>query len=595
MNKSPPSRVRILQIGFAIVGVMVLTKLFSWQIVHGEELSKNARNQQKARTSLQASRGSILGSDDFPIAISSVGWLVWASPQEIENSREAAKKLAPILAPQPQDPGQEATDSAKLAEFIKNYEKQKIELVDKEEERLLDLLDKKGAVWVPLKHKIDNQTKEVIEALGAKGIGFDPEERRNYPEGTMAAHILGFVGSNTAGQDKGYFGLEGKYDIALSGVKGAKDWEKDALGNPVLSGNIRKLSALNGITLKTHINRTIQFLLEKHLKLGLEKYGAKSGAIILMRPQDGAILGMATYPNYDPTKFSQYSQDVFINPNVSQSFEPGSIFKILVMAAALDAKAVKENDACDKCSGPRRIGQYTMATWDNKYYPNSTPGEIIQHSDNVGMIWVAEKVGAERLYTTLRKFGIGSQSGVDLQGETSPTLKDWNKWGQVGLATIGFGQGIAVTPIQMIKAVAGIANKGDVPSPQVVDKLVGEGWEEDIKPSLEEKVISKETAQKVTEMMVNAVRAGEAKWAAPKNYRIAGKTGTAQIPVQGHYDTEKTIASFIGFAPAENPQFVMLLTLKEPSSSPWASETAAPLWFSIAKDLLLQLGIAPEQ
>jgi cell division protein FtsI/penicillin-binding protein 2 len=299
---------------------------------------------------------------------------------------------------------------------------------------------------------------------------------------------------------------------------------------------------------------------------------------------------MASTPSYDPANFVNFNESDFINPAISTSFEPGSIFKVLVMSAAIEAGAVREDEKCDICAGPQQIAGYTIRTWDGKYHPDSTPAQIIQNSDNVGMVWVGQRLGSDRLYDYLSKFGIGEPSGIDLQGEASPKLRDKDKWGLIDLATASFGQGIAVTPIQMVRAVAAIANRGQMPTPQVVDKLVGKDWEEDIEPVLKD-VISKDTANKITEMMIQAVRAGEAKWAAPKDITIAGKTGTAQIPIAGHYDPEKTIASFVGFAPAYNPAFVMLITLREPQASPWASETAAPLWFSIAKEIFPILGI----
>jgi cell division protein FtsI/penicillin-binding protein 2 len=220
--------------------------------------------------------------------------------------------------------------------------------------------------------------------------------------------------------------------------------------------------------------------------------------------------------------------------------------------------------------------------------------DVIVHSDNVGMSFVSDKMGADLLYDYLTKFGFGVNTGVDLQGEFSPEIRKKGTWNIVDLATASFGQGIAVTPIQLIKAASIIANGGVEVSPQVVDKLRGLDWMYDIKPQLGKRVISEQAAKDITAMMVEAAKKGEAKWTSLKGFNVAGKTGTAQIPIAGHYDKEKTIASFIGFAPADNPKFVMLVTLQEPKSSPWASETAAPLWFSIAKGLFNYYKIQPE-
>lgn len=587
---SQTRRIKFLSFFFAGLGIVFFWRLFYWQVIRAEELSSIAKSQHFITKSIPAKRGSILASDSFPLVSSKESWLLWASPKVIKNPAAAASRLAPIVLSEVQNT--EATESAKTRE----------ELLFEEEKKIKETLGKNESVWVPVKRKLTRDAKAKIEALGIDGIGFDPEEDRSYPEGTMAAHLLGFVGKNAAGQDKGYFGLEGYYNLSLSGASGKKAWEKDAFGKPILLGSLREVSALDGANIKTHIDRTVQFIVERHLERGLEKYGASRGMVIVMRPSDGAVLAMASLPSYDPGRFTSFKEEEFVNPAVGESFEPGSIFKILVMAAALDSGAVELDDKCDICTGPRRIGEYTIKTWNDKYYPDSTPLDIIKHSDNIGMIWTAEKLGKEKFYEYLRKFGFGKASGVDLQGEAVPPLLE--KEGLIDLATASFGQGIAVTAVQMARATAAIANKGFLPRPQVADKLVTQGGEQDMPSGPRERVISEKAAKEIANMMVNAVENGEAKWAKPRGFKIAGKTGTAQIPIAGHYDPEKTIASFVGFAPAyaerlgagkpADPKFVMLVSLWEPKSSPWGSETAAPLWFSIARDLFPYLGIRPE-
>jgi len=208
---------------------------------------------------------------------------------------------------------------------------------------------------------------------------------------------------------------------------------------------------------------------------------------------------------------------------------------------------------------------------------------------------VGQKMGADLLYDYLTRFGVGKSTGIDLQGEAVSKLREKGTWNIVDLSTASFGQGVAVTPIQIITAVSSIANGGLKVTPQIVGKLQGDGWEEDVKPVIGERIISKKAADDMTAMMVEAAEHGEAKWTYLKGFNVAGKTGTAQIPIAGHYDKEKTIASFVGFAPADDPKFVMLVTLREPESSPWASETAAPLWYNIAKDLFMHFRIQPER
>ncbi|MGD0523108.1 MAG: penicillin-binding transpeptidase domain-containing protein, partial [Candidatus Microgenomates bacterium] len=220
--------------------------------------------------------------------------------------------------------------------------------------------------------------------------------------------------------------------------------------------------------------------------------------------------------------------------------------------------------------------------------------DVIVHSDNVGMAFVSQKMGADMLYDYLDKFGIGKLTGIDLQGEVTPKLRERGTWNVVDLATASFGQGIAVTPIQMTKAVSIIANGGFEVTPQVVASLKGDTWESDIKPKIGKRIVSDQAVKEITAMMVDAAKNGEAKWTYINGFNIAGKTGTAQIPIAGHYDATNTMASYIGFAPADDPKFVMLVILNEPKSSIWASETAAPLWYDIARQLFVFLGVQPE-
>jgi len=562
-------RLNLILLFFLIFSGLVIWRLFYWQIVESGQLATAAENQHLVSFEIAAKRGQILAADNFPLANNQEAYLVFVSlPDMEENSSVIANKIAPFLVPTDQQ--------ADMEGLIK------------------ERLGRSDLVWVPIKHKVLLKNKEAIEKLKISGIGFEEEEKRNYPEGSASAHLLGFVGSDINGRDKGYFGLEGYYDLELKGRAGVVRREKDASGKPILVGELKKEVQKDGSDLVTTIDRTVQFIIEEKLEKGLTRYGAKSGTVSLIDPKTGAIVAMASNPAYDPTDYFNFEKQLYPNPVVASAFEPGSIFKVLVMAAALNEQVVEPETKCNQCDGPRTISDYKISTWNEKYYPNTTMTEIIQHSDNVGMVFVGEKLGIPKMVSYLEKFGIGKPTGIDLQEESSPKLRPENEWRQIDLATASFGQGIALTPIQMLRAVGAIANGGKLVRPFVVQKINSADKTTEIKPKLGEQVIKPGTARMMTEMMVNAVDNGEAKWAKPKDYRIAGKTGTAQIAVSGHYDEEKTIASFVGFAPADNPKFVMLVTLREPSSSPWGSETAAPLWFDIAKELFNYYGILPE-
>ena len=567
-------RVRIVFIFLALAFISIIVRLFYWQVIKAKELSEAAKKQYQIGKKITAPRGNILSSDRSWLAGRVNGFLTYAYLPDIEKTpKDIAEMLAPVFL-------DEDNDRPELLAEIGRVE---------------SMLNKKDVVWVPLKNKVDNDSKKTIESFSLSGIGFELEELRAYPEASTAAHMLGFLGKNEAGGDQGYFGLEGFYDLVLAGKPGFLTRESDAKGIPIVLGDNQEISAVEGVNLLTYIDKSIQLSVEDNLKKGLERYGAIAGTVIVMNPSTGAVVAMASFPSYDPEKYVLYSNELFKNPAISDGFEPGSVFKVLVMASALDADVIEPDTICDICNGPYRVDKYSIETWNNQYYPGSTMTDVIVHSDNVGMVFVANKLGKEKMYDYLHKFGLGQLTAIDLQGEMTPTLREKNTWNIVDLATSSFGQGIAVTPIQLITAVSAIANDGKLMTPQIVDKLEGESWEEDIKPKEITRVISEEAARNITSMMVEAAKNGESKWTHQTGFKVAGKTGTAQIPLSGHYDEDKTIASFIGFAPFDNPKFVMLVTLREPQSSQWASETAAPLWYDIARDLFMYYGIQPDR
>jgi cell division protein FtsI/penicillin-binding protein 2 len=298
---------------------------------------------------------------------------------------------------------------------------------------------------------------------------------------------------------------------------------------------------------------------------------------------------MASFPDYDPGKFYEFPSDYYKNPAVANLFEPGSIFKPLIMAAALDANVVKPETACDICRGPISVGTYTIGTWNGEYHPETSMTDTIIHSDNTGMVFAARKLGADKLHDYLAKFGLGEKTGIDLEEETTGVLKPAKDWREIDLATTSFGQGIALTPIQVAAAINALANGGVWVKPFIVRAITDQGRVIPTVDSKQRQVLGKDAVAGITQMMIAAVEQGEAKWFKPKNLSVAGKTGTAQIPVSGHYDAEKTIASFVGFSPSVNPKFTMLVSLREPQTSQWGSETAAPLWFDIAKQISLLL------
>jgi stage V sporulation protein D (sporulation-specific penicillin-binding protein) len=539
----------------------VILRLFYWQIWSGDTLKRQASAQYSLEFTLPATRGGIMASDHMPLAMNVPSYLLYALPQEIPNGSEFLTSLKAFIP------------------------------ID--ELALQEQFSEENRVWVPLASRVDTDVAEGLRALNLKGLGFENMSKRYYPEASMAAHLMGFVGRDEYGNDKGYFGLEGYYDRQLRGKDGYLQTEKDVRGAPIPLGEVKRIDPENGSTLTTWVDRAIQNIVEKRLWEGITKYGAKEGSVVVIDPKTGGVLAMASYPSYDPIRYETFDKTAYKNPVVAESYEPGSTFKILVMAAALNEHVITPQTTMDE-NGPVTIGEYTIRTWNDEYNGVQTMTEVIQHSSNVGMVFVGRQLGKDKLLGYIRQFGFGKLTGVDLEDEFTPEVRDDNQWTEIDLATATFGQGIAVTPLQMVRAVGALANGGILMESHVVRTITdARGKVIEIKPKRIGEVIRPQAANTITEMMINAVDNGEAKWAKPKGYRIAGKTGTAQIPVAGHYDEKKTIASFVGFAPADDPAFTMLVTLREPSSSPWGSETAAPLFFKIAEDIFRYKGIPP--
>lgn len=560
MKKWDAFRFTLVLFFFLFSYFLVIIKLFYWQVVRASDLRKIGEEQSTESLIVKAKRGEILTGDNFPLATNKITYLVYANPKLIKDKDYYATKLADALSLSV------ASVAAKLSQNL---------------------------YWVRLESKVEQDTKQKVEKLNLKGVGFQQESDRYYPEASMAAHLIGFLGKDTEGEGKGYFGLEGFYNEQLKGRDGKLYVVRDALGTPLIN-DIREQDKIDGRSLVTNIDRTIQYYAQKELLNGVNTYDANGGSVIVMEPSTGKVLAMASFPSFDPQNYYDFDSTSYKNPAISSVYEPGSTFKVLVMSSGLDLDLVKPDTKCDICSGSIKVGEYNIKTWNDKYYPNTTMTEVIQHSDNTGMVFVAKKLGIDKMISYLTKFGINDNTGVDLQGETSGTIRARNSWYQVDLATSSFGQGISITPMQLISAVSSIANGGKMMKPYVVSKIIKEdGNVIDIKPEEKGRVIKESTAKVMTYIMVNAVEKGEAQWTKLSDYKVAGKTGTAQIPVAGHYDPNKTIASFVGFFPADNPKISMLVLIDRPKKSIYGAETAAPIFFNIAREIINYYNIRP--
>jgi len=557
-------------------------RLFYWQVVQGYSLKKIAVDQATQQKTDFGKRGQIFTSDKHLLVGNKEMYNLMVDKSLLSSStEELSKQLSPLLA------------EKDLAEATASDELDFNQLKIANQKYLTDRLGL-SSTWIRLSSKIDRTIKEKIEALANPALYFESYDIRYYPEASMAAHLTGFVGKDEDGQDLGYFGLEGALNKELTGKFQKKNFFTDALGNLLGGENTLENQNLDGRDIVLTIRRDLQFLIENELEQGVERYGASAGEVIILNPKTGDILALAAWPKYDQTKYYSFAPELYKNPSLANLYEPGSTFKTLTVAAGIDAGVIEPDTQCTSCDGPREIGKYTVKTWNDEYHPNITMEEALAKSDNVAMIFVAEKLGKDKFVDYLKKFGIGEKIKVDLQDDTGTPFPD--KWGPIELATSSFGQGISTNSLQMVRAVSAIANQGVMMRPKIIKTVVDHQANKEIpvEPIEERRVISTETAQKVTKMMINSAKHGEAQWIFKDTHTVAGKTGTSQIPIRGGYKQDATIASFIGFAPAENPSFVMLVKLNEPQTSPWAAETAAPLWYKIANKLFLLLNIPPD-
>ena len=417
-----------------------------------------------------------------------------------------------------------------------------------------------------------------------KGLIVEPLQARIYPGGRLAANILGFVGYD----NKGYYGVEEFYNQILAGhsVVGVKQVVPfDVELNPTPD---------QGSDLYLTIDRDIQFLAEQTLANAVQRYGAESGAILVMDPVTGRMMAMAVYPSYDPNNFLNEPESARANPAVSAQFEPGSTFKILTMAAALQSGTVTpESTYFD--TGYIEVGGVGITNWNRAAWGQQDMTGLLQHSLNVGAAWLSTQMGPQKFYDYMTAFGIGQATNIDLGGEATGNLKrpgDEN-WYESNIGTNAFGQGVATTPIQLLTAISAVANQGAMMQPHVLEQVVDGGSVHTTRPQVLGRPISADMANTLSNMLAVSVER-EASSALLPGYRLAGKTGTAQIPIPGGYDQVKTITSFVGWGPVDDPKFIVLIKLDKPSASIWGGETAAPVFGELVKRLVVLMKIPPD-
>lgn len=549
-------RIKILKAVVLIFTIALFFKLFQKQIIQHKKYLSLASGQQVVKKEISGKRGEIFikeGGELYPIATNITLYAVSIVPSQLKDPADVAKKLAPIL--------------------------------DLKEEEIFSQINNKKPYLPPIKRKLDEAKAKKIKELNLEGVYLEEENFRFYPNNSSFSHLLGFVDA----EGEGRYGLEGFYNAELKGQKGLFLAEKDLKGRYISYLSQKKPE--DGASLVLTLDRTIQFMAEKKIKEAVEKYKGISGSILIVDPYSGAVLALASYPNFDPNKYNEVKKEdygIFINPIIGKIWEPGSVFKIITMAAGLDSGKITP-ETTRFFEAKVKIGGYEIWTYDKKSHGKQTMTQVLETSNNVGAVFVVQEVGKEIFYKYLKDFGFGSLLGIDLDKETTGDLKPWSSWKDVELATKSFGQGIAVTPLQLVMATSAIANGGTLIEPHVVSEILyPDGRKETIKTKEIRRVLKSETAQKVAEMMVSVVEKGHGKRAGVPGYKVAGKTGTAQIPKKDGkgYEEGKSIGSFVGFAPAFNPKFVMLVKIDEPKTVEWAESSAAPVFGEMAKWLL---------
>lgn len=559
MKSEAPSQFRIYTVMAVMcaAGLVVVGQLIRWQIIEHHQFVALAEAEHQDELVISPRRGEIRDRGGHLLAADIIQYNISASPRIINDPPATADRLAPLL--------------------------------DMPQTELLKLL-RSTETWVPITQAVPQPVAEKLIEWDIVGLQVEARTKRVYPEGDMGAHLLGFVNNN----GNGFYGVEGYYDTLLRGEPGLQTGERSPFGEMIPLGISRFVAPVRGATLYLTIDRNVQYLIEEELKKDIIGYGAQRGSIVVMEPKTGAVLGMASYPSYDPNNYSASNEHLFFDPIVSEQYEPGSVFKIVTMAAGLDAGLVTpESTIYD--GGQIEVGGRVIYNWDRQGHGIVDMTGVLAQSLNVGATQVALGLGKDRFYTYVKRFGFGRLTEVDLDSEGPGTLKTPKdaSWHESDLGTNSFGQGIAVTPIQIATAVGAIANDGLLMKPYVVERIVDGERELTIKPTVVRRAVSQETAHTLTGMLVNALQQVDSNAQVP-GYEVAGKTGTAEIPVPGGYHPTLTLASFAGFLPADDPQILVLVIIDRPTSSRWGSQTAAPTFSRIAEQLVILLDIPPD-
>lgn len=555
-------RLMALCVLFAGIALLLLYRTYWYQVVEHERFRALASEEHRLKKAIVPRRGDILDRNGYPLAISVMYQSLYAYPPSVKDPYSASDALA--------------------------------RLIDEPRDEILSKLQSGSNGAVLLKRKLPSDVSTKIANLNLPGVFLQSEPFRGYPEGSIASQLLGFVGKDF----KGLAGLELSLDRELGGEPGLLEAERDTIGGEIAIGRREVVPPRHGSDAILTIDRYIQKMVERELAAAIKEYKARGGVIIVMEPKTGAVLAMASEPTYDLAAEEVYDparQEIYKPTAVTDMYEPGSVMKVVTMAAGLEEKLVTPNTTFVD-NGVAVINGVRIRNWDQSAHGKETMTQVLINSCNIGAQHVSGLLGAERFYRYVDAFGFGKPTGIDLMGESSghfrkPGDADWTR---IDLATNAFGQGIAVTPIQMVAAIAAVANDGVLMKPMVVKAYRQGDSLREVPPVQVRRVISSETARTLTEMLVHVVEDNSLKLSVVPGYKIAGKTGTADLPTQSGYTSGVTYASQVGFAPVGDPRFAMLVRIDGPEKK-YGGLVAAPVFKRIAEQLFAYLKIPPTE
>jgi cell division protein FtsI (penicillin-binding protein 3) len=539
----------------ALWAVAIQARLVYLQVVRHTELAAKADRQQNRTIEAPAKRAEIVDRDGHVLATSVDADTIYAVPNELGDPAGAARALCRALR------DCSTKDQQALTERMQN-----------------------GRAFAYVRRQASPEQARRVAALGLEGIGFLKESRRFYPNRTLAAHLLGYVGIDNAG----LAGIEGVYDSLIRGQQGKVLVQVDARKQAFLRV---ERPPTTGATLELTIDQNIQHVVERELKAGVEWANAAGGSAIVMDPSTGEVLAMASYPTFNPNVYREAKDFERRNRPVQDLYEPGSTFKIITASAALEENVVKPSDLVDVSSGTISFGSRTIR--DDHHYGVLTFQQVVEKSSNVGSIKVGLRLGSERFGGYVKRFGFGRMLSPDFRGENAGILWDWSNMTDSAFASTLIGYQVGVTPLQMVTAVSAVANGGELIQPRIVRAVVKDGVRLPVPRKVLGRAISKDTAARLTPMLEGVVTDGTAKAAAVADYTIAGKTGTAKKVVNGTYRGHSNYnVSFVGFAPSRKPKFTIIVVVDSPRGVPaYGGTVAAPIFQRIADSALRYYGV----